>query len=45
MHIAMQDLNLKRLYVIHAGQHKFKLDKNVEAIPIEQIITALKPMF
>ncbi len=45
MHIAMQDLNLKRLYVIHAGQHKFKLDKNVEAIPIEQVITALKPMF
>ena len=33
MHRALADLRLDRLYVIHAGSHRFALRKGVEAVP------------
>ncbi len=33
MSAAVRDLKLERLYVVHAGSHRFSLAENVEAVP------------
>jgi hypothetical protein len=33
MHHALADLRLDRLYVVHAGEHRFALRDRVEAVP------------
>jgi len=39
MRIAMQDLNLKSLYVIHPGEDTYPLDESITALSIEDITT------
>lgn len=43
MRIALQDLNLEHVYVIHAGNHVFQMDSKITAIPLNQIWN--EPMF
>lgn len=38
MHHALADLRLKRLYVIHAGAHRFALADRVEAVPWTSVL-------
>ena len=37
MRIALADLRLSRLYVVHAGDHSFKMDEKIRAIPVSEI--------
>ena len=41
MRIAVHDLKLERLFVIHAGEHLFPLAENIIAVPIPRIAEAL----
>jgi uncharacterized protein len=41
MRIAVHDLKLGRLFVIHAGEHLFPLAENITAVPISRISEAL----
>ena len=37
MRTALADLRLRQLYVIHAGDHTFSLDKRVRAVPLSRL--------
>jgi len=37
MQNSLNDLSLKKLFVIHAGEHEFDLNENIRAIPSHQI--------
>jgi uncharacterized protein len=37
MRHALTDLHLDRLYVIHAGEHRFAMQANIEAVPWTQL--------
>ena len=37
MHIALEDLGLARLYVIHAGEHSFPLAEKIDALSINDL--------
>ncbi len=43
MRIALSDLRLQRLYVIHAGEHSFDLAKKIRALAISHLFDELKP--
>ncbi len=38
MHYALADLRLERLYVVHAGAHRFELHRRVEAVPWTELL-------
>jgi hypothetical protein len=38
MHHALHDLNLDRLWVVHAGRNEFPLGPRVEAISLDDLI-------
>ncbi len=38
MHRALEDLRLDRLYVIHAGRHRFPIRERVEAVPWTELL-------
>ena len=40
MRIAMQDLKLDALYVVHPGLHRFKLADGIEAVPLWAMLPA-----
>ncbi|MEA2240143.1 MAG: hypothetical protein QOC81_4867 [Thermoanaerobaculia bacterium] len=42
MSIAMQDLALRSLTLIHAGRDAFPLAKNIRAVPLRQIAEMLR---
>lgn len=44
MRNALNDLKLKRLDVIHAGEETFPLDKEVRAVPLVRLLNDLKPL-
>jgi predicted AAA+ superfamily ATPase len=44
MRYALTDLGLSRLYVIHAGEHTFPLEKKVTAVALRDVTTHIKPM-
>ena len=44
MHIALADLRLERLDVIHAGEDTFPLADNVRAVALRRIFEDLAPM-
>ena len=44
MRIAIEDLKLDRLTVIHAGEHTFPLEKRIEAVAIGRILQDVKPL-
>jgi uncharacterized protein len=41
MHVAMEDLRLERLVVVHAGEQGFPLGDRVHAVPARCLVTAL----
>jgi len=43
MHIALEDLRLSRLSVIHAGDHTFPLGSLVRAIPLARVFDEIEP--
>lgn len=42
MRIAIQDLNLKELYIVYPGKDTFRIDENITAIPISDLVLKLK---
>ncbi len=40
MHIAIDDLKLDALYVVHPGAHRFPLGAGVEAVPLWAMLPA-----
>ena len=44
MRVALADLRLDRLEVIHAGEHTFPLADRVRAVPLARILQDLKPL-
>lgn len=42
MHVAVHDLTLDHLYVVHPGPHRFPLDESITAIPLPNLITQLQ---
>ncbi len=43
MRIALSDLKLQRLFVVHAGRHSFDLAGNVRALALSDLLDELKP--
>ncbi|MBI4622665.1 MAG: hypothetical protein HY736_05495 [Verrucomicrobia bacterium] len=39
MHIAIADLKLDHLWVVHPGSHRFGLDEGIEAIGLAELVT------
>jgi predicted AAA+ superfamily ATPase len=44
MHGAIQDLGLRRLWVVHAGERAADLDRRVRAVPLARILEELEPL-
>ena len=44
MRNALSDLKLQQLYVIHAGEHTFSLEKRVRAVPFSRLTDNIKPL-
>jgi len=44
MRVALQDLRLKELCVLHAGSHSFPLDRRIRAISVGRILEDLRPL-
>jgi len=44
MRVAIEDLNLQRLYVVHAGEKTFDLDKKILALSMQDIFKELNPL-
>ena len=44
MHIAVADLNLDHLVVVHAGRHRFPLAERITAIGAAELLTAEDPL-
>ena len=44
MRHAFSDLKLQRLYVIHAGEETFQLDRNIQALAFTRLLEDLKPL-
>jgi predicted AAA+ superfamily ATPase len=41
MHVALADLHLDHLWVVHPGQDRYRLDPRIEAIPLAQLVPEL----
>jgi 3-oxoacyl-(acyl-carrier-protein) synthase len=44
MHVAIADLKLERLDVVHAGDTSFPLTENIRALALSRILEDLKPL-
>ncbi len=44
MRVALQDLGLASLDVVHAGKHTFPLDRRVRAFSLARILSDLEPL-
>lgn len=42
MRIALQDLALDHLYVVHPGEHEFPLDESITAMPLPRLVDVLR---
>ena len=42
--VALHDLGLASLDVVHAGQHTFPLDRRVRALALSRIASDLQPL-
>jgi predicted AAA+ superfamily ATPase len=43
MIIALKDLNLSHIYIVHAGSESYPLEKNITALCLSDVLTMLKP--
>ena len=44
MHIALHDLGLRSLTVVHAGKHTFPMEKRVRAVSVERLLHDIQPL-
>jgi hypothetical protein len=44
MRHALRDLGLQRLTVVHAGDKSFPLAERIQAMPLVQLLSDLKPL-
>jgi hypothetical protein len=44
MHVAMEDLRLQKLWVVHAGDRAFDLTKQMRALPLSRLLEELEPL-
>jgi uncharacterized protein len=44
MHVAIEDLGLSSLTIVHAGKEAFSLGKKVQAVPASRLVQDLKPV-
>lgn len=44
MRIALSDLHLERLDVIHAGTTEFEMDERIRAVPLANVLRAVSPL-
>jgi predicted AAA+ superfamily ATPase len=44
MRIALSDLRLERLDVIHAGRTEFDMGERIRAVPLNRVLRAVKPL-
>ncbi|MBI4950414.1 MAG: ATP-binding protein [Myxococcales bacterium] len=44
MHVALADLGLERLDVIHAGEHTFPLGERMRAVALGRVLTDVEPL-
>jgi hypothetical protein len=44
MHVAIEDLRLRRLWVVHAGERAFDLTRQIRALPLPRVLEELKPL-
>ncbi|MFN6338102.1 MAG: hypothetical protein ACK41W_05150, partial [Cyanobacteriota bacterium] len=42
MRVALEDLHLDHLYVVHPGAHRYPLDAAITAIPLPDLIEELQ---
>ena len=41
MRIAIDDLQLDRLYIVYPGQQRFNIEKDIEAVPLSALLPSL----
>ena len=41
MRVAMDDLSLDHLYVVHPGEHRYSLDETITAITLPEVVGLL----
>ena len=44
MRIAMHDLKLQQLTVVHAGAESFDLDRRIRAVPLPRVLSEVRPL-
>jgi hypothetical protein len=44
MHVAAEDLRLRKLWVVHAGERAFDLAPRTRAVPLSRILEELQPL-
>jgi predicted AAA+ superfamily ATPase len=44
MHVAIQDLRLQMLWVMHAGERAFDLARQIRAVPLSRVLEELTPL-
>ena len=44
MTVSLDTLGLDRIDVIHAGSHGFRMHDKVRAVPMQELLEALKPL-
>lgn len=44
MHVAIDDLRLQKLWVVHAGDRAFDLTRQTRALPLSQLLEGLEPL-
>jgi len=45
MRMALKDLNLQSLDIIHAGEESFRMHKKIRAVSILNLLTDLHPLY
>lgn len=44
MRVALADLKLEHLWVVHPGTHRYRLDEKIEAIGLAELLTSSQPL-
>lgn len=44
MHVAIEDLRLRRLWVVHAGERAFDLTRQIRTLPLPRVLEELTPL-
>ena len=45
MKIAVKDLRLEHLWVVYPGKHRYKVDRNITVIPLEEMVALARTKF